>query len=56
MTVAELIYALMQCELDSEVKYFDTFWDREGWGDHALESRWNEVIDIYELDGEVFIR
>lgn len=56
MTVAELIKALSQCDFNAEVKFFDTFWDSEGWGPLANESRWNEIIDVFEDNGEVFIR
>lgn len=56
MTVAELIKTLAQCDSNAEVKYFDTFWAKEGWGSLANETRWNEIDDVFEDDGEIFIR
>lgn len=56
MTVAELIKALAKCDFNAEIKYFDTYWYKEGWGPQEFETRWNEVDEVFEDNGEVFIR
>ena len=46
MTVEKMITILEAMPQDAEVCYFDTWWDGEGWGDDADESKWNRIDSI----------
>ncbi len=46
MTVKELMIVLEAMPQDAEVQYFDTWWEGEGYGEHADESMWNEINSI----------
>ena len=55
MKVAELIKILEKMPKDAKVSYFDTYWQSEGWGEHAKEPYYNEVcaIEYNEEDNSV---
>ena len=54
MTVRELINMLAQYDLDTEVRFRDTYWEDQGYGTNAENPRMlaRPVFDVVEKDME----
>ena len=52
MTIRELINMLAQCDLDTEVRFRNTYWEDEGYGANAENPRMltRPVFEVVEKD------